>query len=456
MKILFKKPLNRYVLLFLLTTLFSGMILLPFTENIIILFAVLSINFIILVVFFQFLFTNYIKPLNKATKTLGEMNKGNFSARFHHSSPNILGELSIKINSLARHLSEFSIQEKIQREQLSTIIENTENGLVLIDEKGYIHLVNRKFLTMYGGGPRNYNGYLYYEVLEHNVYHDTVQQAFLYEKNVKNEFSHYIGIDKFYFEIVGVPVFNNNNNRLKGAILVIHDITEMKKLELMRKDFVANVSHELRTPITSIRGFAETLLDTGLKDTETANEFLKIIYNESDRLQLLIEELLTLSKLEEENFQLVLHQINVEELIKDITTSFQMRAKDKNIDLSIVIEENLEFKADKDKVKQIIVNLLDNAINYTSELGKITLNMTSTKDEVHIKVTDTGIGIDQESIPRIFERFYRVDKARSRNTGGTGLGLAIVKHIVDVHDGKIEIESEVDQGTTVHVYLPKK
>ncbi|RKQ29934.1 PAS domain S-box protein [Oceanobacillus halophilus] len=455
MKDLFKKPLITYVLLFFVITVLTGLILVPFIEQLSILIAILLINYIILLVFFQYIYTNYIKPLSKATKTLSKINKGNYRARFHHSSNNIVGELSYKINALARSLSEYSIHEKTQRDQLATIIDNTDNGIVLIDEKGYIHLVNNKFLSMYGSTPKDYTGYLYYDVLDHEVFHNTIQNAFLYEKNVKNEFSHYIGIDKYYFEIVGVPIFNEKK-RLKGAVLVIHDITELKKLELMRKDFVANVSHELRTPITSIRGFAETLMDNGLKDKDAANEFIKIIYNESDRMQVLIEELLTLSRMEQENFQLVLHKIDAGELIEQIIPTFRMKAQERKLTFSSSIENNLQFKADKDMFKQIIINLLDNAMNYTSELGEVNLAVTSTEEYIHIKVSDTGIGIEQKALPRIFERFYRVDKARSRHTGGTGLGLAIVKHIVDVHDGKIEIDSEVNKGTNVHVYLPKK
>lgn len=290
--------------------------------------------------------------------------------------------------------------------------------------------------------------------MENEVFHKTVQNAFLYEKNIKEEFSLYIGLDQHYYEIQGVPIFNEYN-RLKGAVIVIHDITELKKLEIMRKDFVANVSHELRTPITSIRGFSETLLEGELNDKEAAEQFLNIIYKESNRMQLLIEDLLTLSRLEDENFHLVLNKFNMKELLDEILPPLLLKMKEKQLTFSSSIEENLELKADMEKIKQIFINLIDNAIHYTPECGKISITVTSTSEYVHIKVSDTGIGIENKALPRIFERFYRVDKARSRNTGGTGLGLAIVKHIVEVHDGKIEIDSEVNKGTNMHVYLPK-
>lgn len=455
MKGLIKNPLSYYMLIIFVLTVINGLLLFPIVDNVIILIAILIINFFILTLFLQFYIVNHMKPLSKAINILSEINQGNYRVRFHFSGENILGTLSNEINSLARNMSEYSIQEKMQREQLTTIIENTENGLVLIDEKGYIHLVNRKFLTIYGKTMKDYKGYLYYEVLEEEVFHKTIQNAFLYEENVKNEFTQFEGTEKVYYQIIGVPIFNEKN-RLKGAVLVIHDITELKKLELMRKDFVANVSHELRTPITSIRGFAETLLEDDLKNKEVAKEFLTIIYNESDRMQLLIEDLLTLSRLEQENVQLVVNEIDVEGLLKDIIPAYQMKARKKKISIAFSMDEKLNFKADKEKIKQIIINLLDNAIHYTQEQGKVFLTIDSTEEYVHIHVSDTGMGIDKAALPRIFERFYRVDKARSRNTGGTGLGLAIVKHIVDVHDGKIVIDSEINKGTDIHIYLPRK
>lgn len=453
MRDLFKRPLNKFTFIFLLLAILTAGVLLSVYENYFIVIAVVLINYIAILISIQTIYTSYIKPINKANKAIGQIASGNYHARFHHSANNIVGDLSTQINTLSRNLREISFQEQMKSEQLSTIIDNTENGLILINDKGYINLVNRKFIKLFGKTPKEYIGYLYYDVLENEVFHKTVQNAFLYEKNIKEEFSIYLGINKHYFEIQGVPIFNDSN-RLKGAVVVIHDITELKKLEIMRKDFVANVSHELRTPITSIRGFSETLLEGELTDKEAIEQFLKIIYNESDRMQLLIEDLLTLSRLEDENFHLVLNKFNIMELINEILPTMTLKMKEKQLKFNSSIEKNLEMKADKEKTKQILINLLDNAIHYTPQGGEVSLTVNATSEYVHIKVSDTGIGIENEALPRVFERFYRVDKARSRNTGGTGLGLAIVKHIVEVHDGKIEIDSEVNKGTNVHVYLP--
>ncbi|UJL45037.1 PAS domain S-box protein [Virgibacillus sp. NKC19-16] len=454
MKALFTKPLITYVSGIFILLAVTGFVLSLLTDNYILLFAVLLTLYIILVIVMRHIYDRYIKPIKKVTKTVDEMVKGNYRARFQHTEHGDIGELSSKVNQLARNLSELSIQEQMHSSQLSSVIDNMESGLVLIDEKGYIHLVNRKFISLFGKTSKDYVGYLYYEVVDNQIIHEAVQNTFLYEKNMKESFTHYRGVHKHYLEIVGAPVFDERN-MLKGAVLVLYDITEMKKLELMRKDFVANVSHELKTPITSIKGFAETLMDSEFDDDEARGEFTGLIYNESHRLQLLIEDLLTLSKLEREDFQLDLTEVHTKTLAEEVVPALEFKAKQKRLKLSSNVEE-ISFIADRGRIKQVFINLLDNAFHYTPENGEVLLQVDATEEYVHIQVADTGIGIEQKLLTRIFERFYRVDKARSRNTGGTGLGLAIVKHIVEVHNGEITIDSELDKGTTVHVYLPKK
>lgn len=454
MKELFSKALIPYIFAIVISIGASGFIIWQSDANIFILISMLIIEIIFLLIVLSLLFTKYVKPISKVTHTINEIIKGNFNARFHSSASEEIGELSLKINTLARSMSEISMHEQMQSEQLSTLIDNMQSGLVLIDEKGYIHLVNRKFISMFGKTEKEYKGYLYYNVLEIEKFHETVQNTFLYERNMKEVFVHRVGLEKRYIEIIGAPIFNDRN-LLKGAVLVLYDVTELKKLEKTRKDFVANVSHEIRTPITSIKGFSETLLENGTKDEEVTKEFLTIIHSESHRLQLLIEDLLSLSRLERDDFRLVLNKFRAGEMIDEVLPALKHKAEKKHLDFSIDVDCDIILKAEKERLKQVIINLLDNAINYTPENGNIEFHLGQVKDYVHIKVADTGLGIEQKAIPRIFERFYRVDKARSRNTGGTGLGLAIVKHIVEVHEGKIEVESEVNKGTTIHVYIPK-
>lgn len=453
MKELFTKSLFKYVISIFILVAISGAILSLLVTDYVILIAVLLIEYFILILILLHLFDKYIKPIEKAVDTVTELAEGNYNARVHHPSNGSIGILSNKINSLARNLSELTINEKLQAEQLSTIIDNTESGLVLIDEKGYIHVVNRKFITMFGKKQRDYIGHLYYDVLENEEIHKTVQHTFLYEKNIKEYFTQSKPTGRNYIEIVGAPIFDERN-MLKGAVLVLYDITEFKNLELMRKDFVANVSHELKTPITSIRGFAETLMDGEVEDEKTVKEFTGIIYEESKRLQLLIDDLLILSRLERDEFGLKVSNLEVKSLVKDIIPMIRHRAEEKEITFKTEIDETLIIQGDLEKLKQVLLNLLTNAISYTPAKNDIILRMSRRNNQACIQVIDSGIGIGDEFISRIFERFYRVDRARSRNTGGTGLGLAIVKHIIELHKGKIEVESELNKGTKFTVLLP--
>ena len=455
MRVFFTRSLIPYLIGVLIVLIITGGVLSQFLDNYLVLISVLVIEYIILVLMLLHVFDKYIKPIDKAIHTVDHLVKGNYRARIHHASNGRIGELSRKINALARNLSELSIHEQMQSEQLSTVIDNTESGLALIDEKGYIHLVNRKFVSMFGKTEKDYIGYLYYEVFENERVHETVQQTFLYEKNVKQSLTLFKNTQKRYIEIVGAPIFNERN-LLKGAVLVFYDITELKKLEVMRKDFVANVSHELKTPITSIKGFAETLLDGDINNEREKNHFLDIIYEESKRIQFLIEDLLTLSKLEKDEFQLNLSKINLSTILDDVIPMIKQRAQQANVSLHVQMEEQVMLTADSEKIKQVLINLLANAISYTSEHGQISLVIKELDDDIQMIVQDTGIGINEKDLPRIFERFYRVDKDRSRNTGGTGLGLAIVKHIVEAHKGRISVESELEKGTTFYVYLPKE
>jgi two-component system phosphate regulon sensor histidine kinase PhoR len=242
-----------------------------------------------------------------------------------------------------------------------------------------------------------------------------------------------------------------------GVVAVLHDITRLKELEAIRKDFVANVSHELRTPLTSIRGFAETLLDGALEDRNNNRRFVEIIKSHALRLSELTMDLLTLATLESESFQLKPEGIDLPALVHEVLESFRPLGLTKRQDLEAVIEPGLpQIKADRDRIRQVLINLLDNAVKFTAEEGKISLEVRLSAEgtgvEMHVK--DRGIGIPSSDLPRIFERFYRVDKARSREQGGTGLGLAIVKHIVEAHRGHVSVKSTLGQGSDFCVTLP--
>lgn len=233
-------------------------------------------------------------------------------------------------------------------------------------------------------------------------------------------------------------------------IVFLQDITEEKRLEAIKRDFVANVSHELRTPLASIKGYSETLLDGGLEEKETATDFLRIIDKHATRMSRLIDDLLILSRMESHEFEAVTGETDMEELIGSTVSALRKGALDKGIELLLDLPDSIPMVCgDMDRLEQVMVNLLDNAIKYTPSGGAITVSVgfESGGGEVAVKVQDTGLGIPKEDIPRIFERFYRVDKARSRELGGTGLGLAIVKHIIQGLNGKVSVESKVGKGS---------
>ncbi|KAB2334197.1 two-component system histidine kinase PnpS [Bacillus mesophilum] len=399
--------------------------------------------------------SNYTQPIESATKVAIELAKGNYRARTYEDPLNETSMLSNSINILARNLQEMVKSQEIQQDRIETLIENMGSGLVLIDSKGYINLINRSYKEIFEVKSSFYLHKLYYDVMDNNELTSMVEEVFMTEHKVRKQLLIPVGIERKHFDVSGVPIIGTNNV-WKGVLLVFHDITELKKLEQMRKDFVANVSHELKTPITSIKGFSETLLDGAMEDKQALTDFLKIILQESDRLQSLIQDLLDLSKIEQQGFSLSKEIFDIQVMMKEVLAIMHGKLEEKDISLFFERQESaVLMEGDPARLKQVIINLLSNAISYTPQGGRVSLSVSDGPKKVHIKVQDTGIGIDQEEIPRIFERFYRVDKARSRNSGGTGLGLAIVKHIVEAHKGKISVESNVGEGTAFHIELPK-
>lgn len=401
------------------------------------------------------IFEKYIKPIRSASNVADELARGNYRARTYEGNYGEAAVLTSSINVLARNLQEMTMQQEMQKDRLEAVINNMGNGLMLIDEKGYINLVNRAFLEHFGDNEQKYLGHLYYEAVEEAEIHKAVKEVFMTEDKVRHSFILPLQIERRFLEVLGAPIFNEAN-QWKGVVLVFHDITELKNLEQMRKDFVANVSHELKTPITSIRGFSETLLDGAMSDEGLREQFITIILKESERLQSLIHDLLELSKLEKEEFSLNIEHISVQSLVKDVIPIVEQQANHKGIEIEQYVDTEGYIDGDSARLKQVVINLVTNAINYTPSGGTIKLELKNQKNSFLISVTDSGIGIPKEDVPRIFERFYRVDKARSRNSGGTGLGLAIVKHIVEAHHGTIDVESEYQKGTAFHITLPKK
>jgi len=244
-----------------------------------------------------------------------------------------------------------------------------------------------------------------------------------------------------------------HTTQANGAVLVLHDITDLRKLERVRRDFVANVSHEFRTPLTAIQGFSETLLGGAMNDPQNRDRFLGIILEHARRLARLTDDLLMLSKMDADRLELEIRRLPVEQLVAGCVETAQPRAVEKDLRLSVNLGKNLpEIAGDRRRLTEVLQNLIDNAIQYTPAGGQIIVGAEAKDSEVVITVSDTGIGIPQADQPRIFERFYRVDVARSREVGGTGLGLSIAKHLMEAHGGRLWVESEVGNGSQFHFF----
>ncbi|WP_050181145.1 two-component system histidine kinase PnpS [Domibacillus robiginosus] len=418
-----------------------------------ILLASLGFSLVLIVLIGTKITTRYVKPIESAAAVAIELAKGNYRARTYETPPDEMGMLSTSINILARNLQEMMQAQEVHQNRLTTLIENIESGLLLIDDRGYVVMANRSFKKMYSTGRIIKKRY--YEVITQEDVIKIVEDVFMTEKNVRRQIKITFDLEEKDVEVSGAPIIGTNDE-WKGILVVFHDITEIKHLEQMRKDFVANVSHELKTPITSIKGFSETLLDGALSDPDAAKMFLDIIWKESGRMERLVADLLDLSKIEQKGLALNVTTVSLAKLLEEVIVTLESRMEAKQIDLQVNIPDGLVIEGDEYRLKQVFVNLITNAILYTPKDGQIFIQANESDQMVNVKVSDTGIGIEKAELPRIFERFYRVDKARSRDSGGTGLGLAIVKHIMEAHHGKINVESKLNEGTTFTVSFIKE
>lgn len=421
-----------------------------------IVFSSFLFSFLVIYLIGYKLIYRYTRPIESATKVAIDLANGNYHARTYEDRVDETGILSSSLNKVAKDMQEMVKAQEIQEDRLGTLIESISSGLLLIDSRGYINLINKSYKDIFFVRSADYLYKQYYKVIPYRQVTDLAEEIFMTEHKVIREMTLEIKNEKKSFQVYGVPIIGTND-RWMGILLVFNDITELKKLEQIRKDFVANVSHELKTPITSIKGFSETLLDGAMEDKETLEEFLRIILKESHRLQTLIQDLLDLSKLEQHHFSLNKEAFNLMEILSKATKMLEGRAEAKSIKLKFPqSSEIIQIEGDRSRLTQVFLNLITNAVIYTPNNGEITVYVVEKKKKIEVKIQDTGIGIDQAEIPRIFERFYRVDKARSRNSGGTGLGLAIVKHLVELHRGTIQVESEMGVGTTFTVILHKE
>lgn len=342
----------------------------------------------------------------------------------------------------------------VQREH-DIVLSNMKEGLLFIDRENRITKLNKAASELLSVDMNEVYGKTVQETIRNSDFYAFIHKALEADSSLHTEII-IDGQSKTYIQSYSVPIFNESNKR-NGVLIVIHDITNIKKLETVRQDFVSNVSHELKTPITSIQGFVETLLEDELDDPEEIRNFLLIIKKHIGRLKSIIEDLLSLSRLEQDvaRSEISFTSANLKDILKTAVQTCEMKAKSKSITLNLTCDEDIQAVINPLLVEQAVINLIDNAIKYSDEHCTVSVSALKDGNSNVIKVEDNGIGIPQEHLNRIFERFYRVDKARSKKFGGTGLGLAIVKHIIQLHNGQVRVESEPNKGSTFYIHLPE-
>lgn len=409
------------------------------------------------------LFSQYLsRRFRRLVQFSTQVARGSYPQNFF---PNRGGD---EISLLEQHLNEMStrIRHNLrqiidEKEKADSILRCMIEGVLVLDPKGQVLVINDRAKAMfYVPEQQDIHGASVLEISRHPEIHKILEEVLTFDF-VSQKYSKEVELDnERWFRVNAVSLKDNRGRSSLGSILVFHDITDIKRFETMRSDFVANVSHELRTPLTAIRGYVETLLHTPPANPGDSRQFLAIIDRHAERLSRLTEDLLTLSDLESGKIQLALQPIDAGQLIQRVLEVFWDQAKRKKIRLTSNVAPDLpKLIGDLDRLQQLFINLVDNAIKYAPAGGQVTLTavhplQNGGPSHLEIAVSDTGPGIPEKDLPRLTERFYRVDKARSRDLGGTGLGLAIVKHIAQAHKAELKFESELNKGTTVHVRLP--
>ncbi|TMA56473.1 MAG: HAMP domain-containing protein, partial [Deltaproteobacteria bacterium] len=392
----------------------------------------------------------------------GEVAGGSFPHDFFpNRGTDEIARLEQHLNDMSQKIRENLAQVIAEKDKSDSILRCMIEGVLVLDPRGQVLVMNERAKAMFhvpDGKDIHWLSIL--EMSRHPEVHKILEEI-LTSNLSEQPYSKEVELDEERWFRVNAVRLRNKGGSFLGSILVFHDVTDIKRFESMRSDFVANVSHELRTPLTAIRGYVETLLHTPPPDPQDSRQFLEIIDRHSDRLSRLTEDLLTLSDLESGKVHLSQQLLDAGNLIQRVLEVFWDQAARKKIKLTQEVAPGLpKLAGDLDRLQQLFINLVDNAIKYTPLEGVVSLTVTQTAvhnggaPHIEIAVRDTGPGIPEKDLPRITERFYRVDKARSRDLGGTGLGLAIVKHIVQAHKGELSIESTLKKGTTVRVRLP--
>ena len=380
--------------------------------------------------------------------------RGELSQRLTVPDTVEMARLAETLNDMASQLDERIRSAVHQSNEQRAVLTSMAEGVIAVDLQQHVISLNRAASELLNYAQGQAAGRPLQEVIRNIDLRRFVGQALNSDEPISGDIK-MLGNDERVLEAHGTAMRGARGQTI-GAVIVLNDVTDYRRLENVRRDFVANVSHELKTPITSVKGFVETLLDGALDNREDAERFLRIIAKQADRLHSIIDDLLSLSRIEqsEESSTIPLESARLRDVLDNAVHECQPQAGERGIEFDVDCDENLLAKINSPLLVQAVLNLLDNAVKYSEDGGRIEVRATTADRHVVIAVRDQGCGIPQEHLSRIFERFYRVDRARSRKLGGTGLGLSIVKHIVNVHRGKVTVESMPGRGSTFKIHLP--
>jgi two-component system, OmpR family, sensor histidine kinase VicK len=397
-----------------------------------------------------FLAQTITRPMSDMRKQALEMAKGNFSRKVKVYGYDEIGQLALTFNNLTKKLQEAQATTEGERRKLSSVLAYMTDGVIATDRKGRIILVNDPACDMLNVSRET--------VLAQSILTGLgIEEEYTFERILQETESLVLDFStkqKPLILRVSFSVIQKETGLVNGLIAVIYDITEQEKIEQERREFVANVSHELRTPLTTMRSYLEALADGAWQDSEIAPKFLDVTQTETERMIRLVNDLLSLSKLDSKDYRLQKEWVNLPVFFNRIIDRFEL-TKDQNVTFVRHIEgDRLFVEIDEDKITQVLDNIISNALKYSPDGGSIQFRLVKLDEFVEISVSDQGVGIPKDNINHIFDRFYRVDKARSRKLGGTGLGLAIAKEMVNAHGGEIWAKSEEGTGTTIYFTLP--